>query len=149
VLDSQLRRLSSIDPLGIRTSVVYDSVGQVAASVNPLGQRTSFSLSEGAASATTVNAAGAITTSIYDLNNRLRRFYRSAGETDNRCLWIRNVALGTILPSGAQVHNRLFRKGSSPRQLMPRGSELPMPTTLQQIAHRTANPNGAGIDVRL
>ncbi|MFN9287747.1 MAG: hypothetical protein ACK6EB_06715, partial [Planctomyces sp.] len=71
VLDSQLRRLSSIDPLGIRTSVVYDSVGQVAASVNPLGQRTSFSYQSGQR-LRTVNAAGAITTSIYDLNNRLR-----------------------------------------------------------------------------
>jgi YD repeat-containing protein len=123
VLDSQLRRLSSIDPLGIRTSVVYDSVGQVAASVNPLGQRTSFSYQRGQR-LRTVNAAGAITTSIYDRWGDGQPVFM-----DQEC---RALERFFPLERGPQPS---IRKGSSPRQLMPRGSELPMPTTLQQIAY--------------
>ena len=40
VYDSVDRRIATVDPLGNRWSTVYDTQGRVIASVNPLGERT-------------------------------------------------------------------------------------------------------------
>ena len=59
-----------IDPLGSRSTTVYDSIGNVVAQINPLSQRTTFSYVNGQKTAAK-SPVGAISTSIYDLNNRV------------------------------------------------------------------------------
>jgi YD repeat-containing protein len=87
--------VGSKDPLGNRSTSVYDTAGRVVASINPLGKRTTTVYNIASQTLATVDANSNRVSSVYDalgrrtveinaLGNRTTTVYNSLGQTSAR-----------------------------------------------------------------